>query len=88
MALVSDSIRKSTSAPVSLTTTPPLRVEPEETVREVANRLVMVAEAEVNVVTFAEAMLRFDSTRLVAVRLVTEADVAVRVVMEAEVEFS
>jgi hypothetical protein len=60
-------------------------VEPEETVREVANRLVMVALPEVNVVTFAEAMLRLDSTRLVAVRLVTDADVAVRVVMEAEV---
>jgi len=71
-------MRVSASAPGSLMTTPPLSVEPEETVRDVARRLVIVAEALVSVVTLAEAMLRLLRTKLVAVRFVMDADAALR----------
>ena len=51
----------------------------------VAIRLVMVAEAEVSVVTFAEAILRLLMTMLVAVRFVIVALDEVSVVMVPEV---
>jgi hypothetical protein len=53
------------------------------TVAEVDVRLVSVAEPAVNVVTLADAMLRLDRTRLVAVRFVIEADEIVARVKDA-----
>ena len=49
----------------------------------VARRLVIVADEAVNVVTLADAMLRLDRTRLVAVRFVIEADEIVARVKDA-----
>ena len=57
----------------------PLAVPPER-----ARVVLMVAEDEVSVVMFAEAILRLLMTRLVSVRFVIVAEVAVNWVMVAE----
>ena len=45
------------------------------TVSVVANKFVIVADAEVSVVTLADVMLRLASVRLVSARFVTVAEV-------------
>ena len=55
------------------------------TVSVVANKFVIVADAEVSVVMLAEAILRLLSVKLVALRLVIVAEVYVAVVPETVV---